>query len=177
MNYGTALANCQANPREGGAVAGRSTRDRRPWVMCSSREGSETVHHQHLQFGQGFRVVFGDDHSQAAQMTLATGTTEGGPDNRHRGAGHSGCSSPRVPARRPSRAGASHCARGRWSSSSAASGTRSATRARSHCARSTALSSAARAHGNRSRMSAAILRESSFPWASSASVTRRRRPA
>ncbi len=42
--------------------------------------------HEHLQFGQGFRVVLGDDHSQAAQMTLGPGETEGGPDNRHRGA-------------------------------------------------------------------------------------------
>jgi mannose-6-phosphate isomerase-like protein (cupin superfamily) len=40
--------------------------------------------HKHLQFGQGFRVVLGDDHSQAAQMTLAPGEVEGGPDNRHR---------------------------------------------------------------------------------------------
>jgi mannose-6-phosphate isomerase-like protein (cupin superfamily) len=42
--------------------------------------------HKHLQFGRGFRVVLGDDHSQAAQMTLGPGETEGGPDNRHRGA-------------------------------------------------------------------------------------------
>jgi mannose-6-phosphate isomerase-like protein (cupin superfamily) len=44
------------------------------------------MQHKHLQFGHGFRVVLGDDHSQAAQMTLAPGETEGGPDNRHRGA-------------------------------------------------------------------------------------------
>ena len=42
--------------------------------------------HKHLQFGQGFRVVLGDRQSQAAQMTLGPGETEGGPDNRHRGA-------------------------------------------------------------------------------------------
>ena len=42
--------------------------------------------HKHLQFGHGFRVVLGDDRSQAAQMTLGPGETEGGPDNRHRGA-------------------------------------------------------------------------------------------
>ena len=42
--------------------------------------------HKHLQFGKGFRVVLGDEHSQAAQMTLAPGATEGGPDNYHRGA-------------------------------------------------------------------------------------------
>ena len=44
------------------------------------------MQHKHLQFGQGFRVVLGDARSQAAQMTLAPGETEGGPDNRHKGA-------------------------------------------------------------------------------------------
>ena len=44
------------------------------------------MQHKHLQFGQGFRIVLGDAHSQAAQMTLAPGETEGGPHNRHRGA-------------------------------------------------------------------------------------------
>jgi mannose-6-phosphate isomerase-like protein (cupin superfamily) len=42
--------------------------------------------HKHLQFGEGFRVVLGNERSQAAQMTLAPGEVEGGPDNRHRGA-------------------------------------------------------------------------------------------
>jgi mannose-6-phosphate isomerase-like protein (cupin superfamily) len=44
------------------------------------------MQHKHLQFGNGFRVVLGDDRSQAAQMTLAPGENEGGPDNRHKGA-------------------------------------------------------------------------------------------
>lgn len=44
------------------------------------------MQHKHLQFGHGFRVVLGDGHSQAAQMTLAPGVSEGGPDNRHKGA-------------------------------------------------------------------------------------------
>ena len=44
------------------------------------------MQHKHLNFGNGFRVVLGDEHSQAAQMTLGPGETEGGPDNRHRGA-------------------------------------------------------------------------------------------
>jgi mannose-6-phosphate isomerase-like protein (cupin superfamily) len=44
------------------------------------------MRHKHLQFGHGFRVVLGGVRSQAAQMTLAPGGTEGGPDNRHRGA-------------------------------------------------------------------------------------------
>jgi mannose-6-phosphate isomerase-like protein (cupin superfamily) len=44
------------------------------------------VQHKSLQFGHGFKVVLGDAHAQAAQMTLAPGATEGGPENRHRGA-------------------------------------------------------------------------------------------
>ena len=44
------------------------------------------MRHKHLQFGHGFKVVLGDGRSQAAQMTLAPGETEGGPDNRHKGA-------------------------------------------------------------------------------------------
>ena len=44
------------------------------------------MQHKHLQFGDGFKVVLGGDRSQAAQMTLAPGETEGGQDNRHRGA-------------------------------------------------------------------------------------------
>lgn len=44
------------------------------------------MQHEQLQFGQGFKVVLGDNHSQVAQMTLAPGDTEGGPDNRHKGA-------------------------------------------------------------------------------------------
>ena len=44
------------------------------------------MEHKHLQFGHGCRVVLGDGHSQAAQMTLGPGETEGGPYNRHKGA-------------------------------------------------------------------------------------------
>lgn len=44
------------------------------------------MQHKNLQFGHGFRVLFGNKHAQAAQMTLAAGESEGGPDNRHRGA-------------------------------------------------------------------------------------------
>ena len=40
----------------------------------------------HVRFGRGFKVLVGNRRSQAAQMTLAPGETEGGPDNRHRGA-------------------------------------------------------------------------------------------
>ncbi|HKB02060.1 MAG TPA: cupin domain-containing protein [Gemmataceae bacterium] len=44
------------------------------------------MRHKHLQFGRGFRVAFGDRLSQAAQMTLDPGSSEGGADNRHRAA-------------------------------------------------------------------------------------------
>jgi mannose-6-phosphate isomerase-like protein (cupin superfamily) len=44
------------------------------------------MQHQHLRFGRGFKVMLGDAHSQAGQMTLAPGETEGGPENRHQGA-------------------------------------------------------------------------------------------
>jgi mannose-6-phosphate isomerase-like protein (cupin superfamily) len=39
-----------------------------------------------LQFGEGFRVVFEVRQAQAAEMVIAPGDSEGGPDNRHRGA-------------------------------------------------------------------------------------------
>jgi mannose-6-phosphate isomerase-like protein (cupin superfamily) len=42
-------------------------------------------HDQH-KFTKGFRVSVGKANSQAAVMVLGAGDTEGGPDNRHRGA-------------------------------------------------------------------------------------------
>jgi mannose-6-phosphate isomerase-like protein (cupin superfamily) len=39
-----------------------------------------------LRFGQGFRVAFAVRKAQAAEMVLAPGASEGGVDNRHRGA-------------------------------------------------------------------------------------------
>jgi len=39
-----------------------------------------------LRFGRGFTVVLGNRRAQAATMTIAPGDSEGGPDNRHRGA-------------------------------------------------------------------------------------------
>ena len=39
-----------------------------------------------LRFGKGFHVAFGNPRSQAAEMVLPPGESEGGPDNRHRGA-------------------------------------------------------------------------------------------
>lgn len=38
------------------------------------------------RFGKGFKVVIGNQRSQAATMTLPPGEREGGPDNSHRGA-------------------------------------------------------------------------------------------
>jgi mannose-6-phosphate isomerase-like protein (cupin superfamily) len=42
--------------------------------------------HEQLKFKTGFRVSVGNKKSQGAVMVLAAGATEGGPDNRHRGA-------------------------------------------------------------------------------------------
>src|ERR671930_1781385 len=39
-----------------------------------------------VRFGRGFRVLLGNRRAQAAWMTIASGASEGGPDNRHRGA-------------------------------------------------------------------------------------------
>lgn len=39
-----------------------------------------------LRFGKGFRVAFTVRKAQAAEMVIAPGGSEGGPDNRHRGA-------------------------------------------------------------------------------------------
>lgn len=39
-----------------------------------------------LRFGKGFRVAFSVRRAQVAEMVLAPGDSEGGADNRHRGA-------------------------------------------------------------------------------------------
>jgi mannose-6-phosphate isomerase-like protein (cupin superfamily) len=39
-----------------------------------------------LRFGIGFRVAMGNRHSQAAEMVIQPGDSEGGPANRHHGA-------------------------------------------------------------------------------------------
>ena len=41
---------------------------------------------KHVRFSSEFRVELTNSRAQAASMTLAPGGTEGGPDNRHRGA-------------------------------------------------------------------------------------------
>ena len=42
--------------------------------------------HKRFRFGPGFRVAFDVRKVQAAEMVIAPGDSEGGPDNRHRGA-------------------------------------------------------------------------------------------
>ena len=44
------------------------------------------MRNRQLQFGEGFRTVFDVRQVQAAEMVIAPGGHEGGPDNRHRGA-------------------------------------------------------------------------------------------
>ena len=41
---------------------------------------------KHLRFGKGFSVALGNARAQAATMVIEPGGSEGGPDNRHRGA-------------------------------------------------------------------------------------------
>lgn len=42
--------------------------------------------HKHFRFGEGFCVAFDVRQAQAAEMVIAPGDSEGGPENRHRGA-------------------------------------------------------------------------------------------
>ena len=44
------------------------------------------MHTKALRFGEGFRVAFAVHQAQAAEMVIAPGDREGGPDNRLRGA-------------------------------------------------------------------------------------------
>jgi mannose-6-phosphate isomerase-like protein (cupin superfamily) len=44
------------------------------------------MQHRTLRFKEGFRVAVDVRQVQAAEMTIAPGGHEGGPDNRHRGA-------------------------------------------------------------------------------------------
>lgn len=48
--------------------------------------GTASMKQQQLKFTKGFRVSVGNQRSQAAVMVLGPGDSEGGPDNRHRGA-------------------------------------------------------------------------------------------
>jgi mannose-6-phosphate isomerase-like protein (cupin superfamily) len=49
------------------------------------RPGASMKHIQ-LRLQSSFKVVLGNNRSQAAEMVLPPGQSEGGPDNRHRGA-------------------------------------------------------------------------------------------
>jgi mannose-6-phosphate isomerase-like protein (cupin superfamily) len=40
----------------------------------------------HVNLKSAFQVIIGNSRSQAAEMTLPPGKSEGGPDNRHKGA-------------------------------------------------------------------------------------------
>ncbi|MBN7138831.1 cupin [Lysobacter enzymogenes] len=44
------------------------------------------MQYKRLRFGKGFRVALQVRRVQAAEMVIAPGDREGGPDNRHRGA-------------------------------------------------------------------------------------------
>jgi mannose-6-phosphate isomerase-like protein (cupin superfamily) len=44
------------------------------------------MQHKQVRLKSAFAVVLGNARSQAAEMVLPPGQTEGGPDNRHRGA-------------------------------------------------------------------------------------------
>lgn len=41
--------------------------------------------HKTLRFGKGFRIPLGNQHSQVAELVMAPGDVEGGPNNCHRG--------------------------------------------------------------------------------------------
>ena len=41
---------------------------------------------KHLRFGNGFHVALANKRAQGATIVIAPGGSEGGPDNRHRGA-------------------------------------------------------------------------------------------
>lgn len=52
----------------------------------AARGGTGGLRRTRLRFREGFRVALGNRRSQAAEMVLAPGASEGGPRNRHRGA-------------------------------------------------------------------------------------------
>jgi mannose-6-phosphate isomerase-like protein (cupin superfamily) len=49
-------------------------------------ENAKRLRHIRLRFRRAFRVVPGNRRAQCAEMVLAPGKSEGGPDNRHGGA-------------------------------------------------------------------------------------------
>src|SRR5688572_9349542 len=44
------------------------------------------MQHKQLRLAKDFKVAIGNQRSQCAEMTLPPGESEGGPENRHRGA-------------------------------------------------------------------------------------------
>lgn len=55
-------------------------------TLARDRCGETILHSKTLKFSKGFRVAFDVRRAQAAEMVIAPGDSEGGPDNRHRGA-------------------------------------------------------------------------------------------
>jgi mannose-6-phosphate isomerase-like protein (cupin superfamily) len=53
---------------------------------CGDAKEALIVRKAHLRFRLGFKVALGNRRAQAATMTIAPGDSEGGSDNRHRGA-------------------------------------------------------------------------------------------
>jgi mannose-6-phosphate isomerase-like protein (cupin superfamily) len=54
--------------------------------MVAFPVAGQAMHSKRLKFGEGFRLAFQVRKAQAAEMVIAPGDSEGGPDNRHRGA-------------------------------------------------------------------------------------------
>ena len=54
--------------------------------MARGLPASQGMPRKHLRFGNGFSVALTNRRAQAATMVIAPGDSEGGPDNRHRGA-------------------------------------------------------------------------------------------
>lgn len=55
-------------------------------TMAAGIGREPSMRSKRLKFGEGFRVAFQVRRAQAAEMVIAPGDSEGGPDNRHRGA-------------------------------------------------------------------------------------------
>src|SRR5687768_16142389 len=79
----------KGDSREGGFsyMAAASDVDACPRSIASGHVRTEpAMHSKTLKFGKGFRVAFEVRKAQAAEMVIAPGGSEGGADNRHRGA-------------------------------------------------------------------------------------------
>lgn len=55
-------------------------------MLVARTHGEDGMKSRHLRMGIGFLPLFEANGVQAAQMVIAPGGKEGGPDNRHRGA-------------------------------------------------------------------------------------------